>query len=130
MGKSATQAGTAALLTLLLAGTTLVARGDEPTRSAFPEGSSSVIEALTWDLIGANPANLQSQARDAARDISGAVIVKDEAHLLVVSLPSQSLPDLHTALSRLGTVHASKEQNHGAAATTLLQVRFVGPAVP
>ena len=97
---------------------------EEP--SAFPEGSSSVIESLTWRVVGSDPTALRQQAKTVVGQIPEAVLVKESETLLVFSLPTQKLSALRQELNKLGTLSASE----GAvpdAPTTLLRLMFVQP---
>jgi len=94
--------------------------------SAFPEGSSSVIESLTWRVVGSDPTALRQQAKTVVGQIPEAVLVKESETLLVFSLPTQKLSALRQELNKLGTLSASE----GAvpdAPTTLLRLMFVQP---
>ncbi|MGH7963150.1 MAG: YIP1 family protein [Candidatus Binatia bacterium] len=95
--------------------------------SDFPEGSSSVIESLTWRVTGSDPAALRAQAKVLAGQVSGAVIVKEGEGLLIVSLPTKELAALRQELTKLGSVSAAEAESPPSAPTTLLRLTFVRP---
>jgi hypothetical protein len=95
--------------------------------AAFPEGSSSVIESLTWRVAGRDPAILRMQAKALVEKKAGAVIVKDEEGLLVVSLPTQELVAFRQELAKLGSLGAPGADTEPSAPTTLLRLLFVQP---
>jgi hypothetical protein len=99
---------------------------DAPAAADFPEGSSSVIESLTWRVITSNPTALHEQAKILVGQISEAVIVKESESLLVVSLPTQKLSGLRQELSKRGSVSPPAEETPPNAPTTLLRLMFVG----
>jgi hypothetical protein len=58
--------------------------------------------------------------------MTGALIVKEEEHLLLISLPTRELPTLRRELTKLGEVSPlDTEAALGDPTTTLLQVMFV-----
>lgn len=93
--------------------------------STFPEGSSSVIESLTWQITGNDQTTLYQQAKKLLEGIREAMIVKETGRLLVVSLPTKELPALRQSLHKLGTVNAPDAE--GSAPTTLLRLTFTQP---
>ncbi len=113
-------------LVLALLITSHAARTEESPApaSAFPEGSSSVIESLTWRVAGSDPTTLHQQAKALVGQIAEAVLVKESETLLVFSLPTQKLPSLRQELSKLGSVSAPDEATP-TAPTTLLRLMFV-----
>ena len=106
-----------------------LARADEapaaPAAQDFPEGSSSVIESLTWRVTVSDPATLHEQAKALVGQIPEAVVVKENESLLVVSLPTQKLSMLRQELSKLGAVSTSDKEATPSAPTTLLRLMFV-----
>jgi hypothetical protein len=106
-----------------------LAGAEEPSASsateAFPEGSSSVIESLTWRVTAHDPVTLHEQVKVLVGQISEAVVVKESESLLVVSLPTQKLSALHQELSKLGSVSPPEEEAVPSAPTTLLRLMFV-----
>ncbi|HJY81925.1 MAG TPA: hypothetical protein VKK81_12690 [Candidatus Binatia bacterium] len=96
-----------------------------PTAQDFPEGSSSVIEALTWRVIASDPAALHAQAKMLVGQIAEVVVVKESESLLVVSLPTQKLSALRQELSKLGSVSPPEAEAAPSAPTTLLRLVFV-----
>ncbi|HKA54682.1 MAG TPA: hypothetical protein VKJ47_13570 [Candidatus Binatia bacterium] len=105
------------------------ARADEapvaPAAEDFPEGSSSVIESLTWRVTVSDPATLHEQAKALVGHIPEAVVVKENESLLVVSLPTQQLSALRQQLSKLGSVSTPDGEATPSAPTTLLRLMFV-----
>src|SRR5215510_15385265 len=103
-----------------------LARADEaPAAEDFPEGSSSVIESLTWRVTVSDPATLHEQAKALVGHIPEAVVVKENESLLVVSLPTQQLSALRQQLSKLGSVSTPDGEATPSAPTTLLRLMFV-----
>ena len=98
-----------------------------PAAADFPEGSSSVIEPLTWRVNTSDPTALHERAKILVGQIPEAVIVKENGSLLVVSLPTQKLSGLRQELSKLGSVSPPAEETPPNAPTTLLRLMFVGP---
>lgn len=96
------------------------------TPSAFPEGSSSVIESLTWRLAGRDPAVLRQQVKMLVGKIEGAAMVKDDESQLVVSLPTSELATFRQGLATLGQLSGAEDIESGAP-TTLLRVQFAHP---
>lgn len=105
--------------------------GDESLGSSssqdFPEGSSSVIESLTWRVTASDPAALHKQAKTLIGQIAEAVLVKESESLLVISLPTGKLSTLRQELSELGSVSAQEAEAAPSAPTTLLRLMFVRP---
>jgi hypothetical protein len=95
-----------------------------PTAEDFPEGSSSVIESLTWRVTAGDPAALHQQAKALVGQISEAVVVKENESLLVVSLPTQKLTTLRQELSKLASVSTPEGEATASAPTTLLRLMF------
>ena len=98
--------------------------------AVYPEGSSSIIETRSWQLSATDPLALQSQTRAAVAQMDGVVVVKDEAGLLVLSLPTPLLAALRERLSALGALHIPAETPAPQAPTTLLRVRFQAASDP
>jgi hypothetical protein len=96
-----------------------------PAAEDFPEGSSSVIESLTWRVTASDPAALHQQAKALVGQISEAVVVKENESLLVVSLPTQKLSTLRQELSKLASVSTPEGEAPPSAPTTLLRLMFV-----
>ena len=92
--------------------------------SAIPEGSGSIIQPVSWQLTGENAADLTEQVRAVVRQFEGAILVKDEKDILVLSLPSAKLTDLHQKLSALGTLTSPPATDAPQAPTTLLRLRL------
>lgn len=90
--------------------------------SAIPEGSGSIIQPVSWQLTGENAADLTEQARAVVQQFEGAILVKDEKDILVLSLPSAKLTDLHQKLSTLGTLTSPPATDEYQAPTTLLRL--------
>jgi len=96
-----------------------------PAVQDFPEGSSSVIESLTWRVTTSHPTTLHERAKTLVGQISEAAIIKESESLLIVSLPTQKLPALRQELSKLGSVSAPEGETTPTAPTTLLRLMFV-----
>ncbi len=94
--------------------------------SAVPEGSGSIIQPVSWQLTGENAAELTEQVRTAIQQFEGAILVKDEKELLVLSLPSAKLTELHQKLSAIGTITVPEPSGEYQAPTTLLRLTL-GP---
>jgi len=92
--------------------------------SAIPEGSGSIIQLVSWQLTGENAADLTEQVRTVVQQFEGAILVKDEKDILVLSLPSAKLTDLHQKLSTLGTLTSPPATDAPQAPTTLLRLRL------
>ena len=92
--------------------------------SAIPEGSGSIIQPVSWQLTGENAADLTEQVRAVVQQFEGAILVKDEKDILVLSLPSEKLTDLHQELSALGTLTSPEATDEYQAPTTLLRLRL------
>lgn len=95
--------------------------------SAFPEGSSSVIESLSWRVSGSDPVAVREQTKALVEQVSGAVVVKEGKGQLIVSLPTKELTALRQELSKLGSVSAAETESQPSAPTTLLRLTFVQP---
>ena len=110
-------------LSLIMIGLTFsphVSAQDGP--SAIPEGSGSIIQPVSWQLTGENATALVEQVRAVVQQFEGAILVKDEKDILVLSLPSAQLPDLHQKLSALGTLTSPPATDEYQAPTTLLRL--------
>ena len=92
--------------------------------SAIPEGSGSIIQPVSWQLTSENAADLTERVRAVVQQFEGAVLVKDEENMLVLSLPSAKLTDLHQKLSGLGTLTSPGATDEYQAPTTLLRLRL------
>lgn len=92
--------------------------------SAIPEGSGSIIQPVSWQLTGENAADLTEQVRTVVQQFEGAILVKDEKDILVLSLPSAKLIDLHQKLSTLGTLTSPPVTDEHQAPTTLLRLKL------
>ena len=90
--------------------------------SAIPEGSGSIIQPASWQLTGENAEETEKQVRAVIQKFEGAILVKDEKDLLVLSLPSAKLTALHQELSTLGTITSPESSNEHKAPTTLLRL--------
>ncbi len=90
--------------------------------SAIPEGSGSIIQPVSWQLTGENATDLTEQVRAVVQQFEGAILVKDEKDILVLSLPSAQLTDLHQKLSALGTLTSPPATDEYQAPTTLLRL--------
>ena len=98
--------------------------GAQNSPSAIPEGSGSIIQPVSWQLTGENAAGLTGQVRTAVQQFEGAILVKDEKDILVLSLPSAKLTDLHQKLSTLGTLTSPPATDKYQAPTTLLRLKL------
>lgn len=92
--------------------------------SAIPEGSGSIIQPVSWQLTGENAADLTEQVRAVVQQFEGAILVKDEKDILVLSLPSAKLADLYQKLSGLGTLTSPPATDEYQAPTTLLRLKL------
>ena len=95
----------------------------------IPEGSGSIIQPVSWQLTGENAADqteLAGQVRTAIQQFEGAILVKDEKDILVLSLPSAKLTALHHKLSAIGTITGPEASEGYIAPTTLLRL-MLGP---
>ncbi len=92
--------------------------------SAIPEGSGSIIQPVSWRLTGENVATLTEQVHAVVQQFEGAVLVREEKNILVLSLPSAKLPALHRKLSALGTLTSPQAADGYQAPTTLLRLRL------
>ena len=90
--------------------------------SAIPEGSGSIIQPVSWQLTSENAADLTERVRAVVQQFEGAVLVKDEENMLVLSLPSAKLTDLHQKLSGLGALTSPGATDEYQAPTTLLRL--------
>ena len=90
--------------------------------SAIPEGSGSIIQPVSWQLTGENATALVEQVRAVVQQFEGAILVKDEKNVIVLSLPSAQLTDLHQKLSGLGTLTSPPATDGYQAPTTLLRL--------
>ena len=106
---------------------TPVSWAEESHPSAYPEGSSSIIETRSWRLSGADLIALRAQAKAAVAEIAGAVLVKDEDSLLVISLPTHQLSELRKKLTALEATCTPQEKTDPQAPTTLLRLTFQKP---
>lgn len=109
---------------------TVVSTTDKPALSIAPLASSpstpSTATALVWHVAGDKPASLHEQVKALVGRMTGALIVKEEEHLLLISLPTRELPTLRRELTKLGEVSPlDTEAALGDPTTTLLQVMFV-----
>lgn len=112
-------------LSLIMAGLTFLPHTSAQNGpSAIPEGSGSIIQPVSWQLTGKNAADLTEQVRAVVRQFEGAILVKDEKDILVLSLPSAKLTDLHQKLSALGTLTSPPATDAPQAPTTLLRLRL------
>ena len=97
---------------------------EEASPSAYPEGSSSIIETRTWQLSGSDLAALHAQAKAAVAEVEGARLVKDEDGFLVISLPTLKLSALREELTALKVAYTMQEKTDPQAPTTLLRLTF------
>ena len=104
-----------------------VSRAEE---AVYPEGSSSIIETRSWQLSATDPLALHAQTRTVVAQMAGVVVVKDEAGLLVVSLPTPLLSALREKLGALGVLHTAADSPAPQAPTTLLRLRFQAASGP
>ena len=98
--------------------------------AVYPEGSSSIIETRSWQLSATDPLALHAQTRTVVAQMAGVVVVKDEAGLLVVSLPTPLLSALREKLGALGVLHTAADSPAPQAPTTLLRLRFQAASGP
>lgn len=92
--------------------------------SAIPEGSGSIIQPVSWQLTGENADDLTEQVCAVVQQFEGAILVKDEKDILVLSLPSAKLADLYQKLSGLGTLTSPPATDEYQAPTTLLRLKL------
>lgn len=109
---------------------TVVSTTNKPSLSIAPLTSPpsmpSRATALVWHVAGDKPASLHEQVKALVGRVTGALIVKEEEHLLLISLPTQELPTLRQELTKIGEVSPlDTDATLGAPTTTLLQVMFV-----
>jgi hypothetical protein len=112
-----------ALAFLTLIDTATLQAQDSP--SGLPEGSSTIIESVTWRITAGDLVALREQTKAAVGQIPEAVIVKETTSLLSVSIPTKQLPALRQALAKLGTVTPAEADP--STPTTLLRLMFVQP---
>ncbi len=111
---------------------TVVSAPEEFPTSVAPPSSPTgapalnMAETLAWRVAGSEPAMLREQVKALAEQMAEAVIVEEEEHMLLLSLPTQRLSELHQELTKLAEVSAPKADVIPNAPTTLLQVTFVG----
>jgi hypothetical protein len=98
---------------------------DPSSPSGLPEGSSSIIDSVTWRITTDDLVALREQTKAAVSQIPEAVIVKETASLLSISIPTKQLPTLRQALAKLGTVTPAEADP--STPTTLLRLMFVQP---
>ena len=87
--------------------------------------TSRRVAALRWRVVGSEPAALHEQVKALVRQMAGAVIVKEEEHLLLISLPTHELPAFHQELTKMEEVSVLAADIASGSPTTLLQVTFV-----
>jgi anti-sigma factor RsiW len=109
---------------------TVVSMTDKPSLSIAPLTSSPATPpaatVLVWHVAGEKPVSLHEQVKALVGRMAGALIVKEEKHLLLISLPTRELPALRRELTKIGEVSPlDTEAVLGDPATTLLQVMFV-----
>ncbi len=92
--------------------------------SAIPEGSGSIIQPVSWQLTSQDAPNLAEQVRTVVQQFEGAILVKDEDGLFVLSLPSAKLTALHQKLSPLGRLTRPEATDASQAPTILLRLRL------
>jgi len=63
-------------------------------------GTSSRVAPLRWRVVGSEPAALHEQVKALVGRMAGAVIVKEEEHLLLISLPTPELLPFHQELTK------------------------------
>jgi len=109
--------------------------------SSFPEGSGSVITLLSWQFSGQDQqgeqvqqhpkdqAEMHKQVWAVIQQFEGAVLVKDEKDLFVLSLPYEKLTELRDKLEELGTVTSSESSSEPKAPTTLLRLTLQSPSL-
>lgn len=94
---------------------------------ASPDGKSSAIESLTWPVAGNNLVAMREQVKALIGQVSGAVLVKENAGLLIISLPTKELAALRQELNKTGSVNAAETESQPSAPTTLLRLIFIQP---
>ncbi len=119
-------AGTAVWVIVL--GCCPLAWAQDGASSALPEGSSSIIQTRTWQIVGSDPTALRGQAKAVVEEIGKAVLVKEDEGLLIVSLPTEKLAGLRQELAKLGTMQTTAEEAAPSAPTTLLRMTFSQPS--
>ena len=116
-------------LSLTLVGLTSGFSPAQDGGGVIPEGSGSIIQPVSWQLTGENAADqteLAELAELAIQQFEGAILVKDEKDILVLSLPSAKLTALHHKLSAIGTITGPEASEGYIAPTTLLRL-MLGP---
>ena len=116
-------------LSLTLVGLTSGFSPAQDGGGVIPEGSGSIIQPVSWQLTGENAADqtgLAGQVRTVIQQFEGAILVKDEKDILVLSLPSAKLTALHHKLSAIGTITGPEASEGYIAPTTLLRL-MLGP---
>ena len=90
--------------------------------SAVPEGSGSIIQPASWQLTRKDQTATGEPVRAAIQQFEGAILVKNEKDLLVLSLPTAKLEDLHQKLSHFGMITGREASDGHQAPTTLLRL--------
>jgi len=86
--------------------------------------------ALVWRVEGNEPAALHEQVKVLVGRMAGVAIVKEEEHVLLISLPTQELAALRQKLIKMGEVRNLEADGAPGTPTTLLQVMFAQPSWP
>jgi len=95
--------------------------------SASPDGKPSAIESLTWPVAGTNLVAMREQVKALIGQMNGAKLVKENAGLLIVSLPTKELAALRQELNKTGSVSVAETEPQPSAPTTLLRLIFIQP---
>jgi hypothetical protein len=90
-----------------------------------PTETPNVDQRLMWRVAGTEPAILRQQVKALVGRIAGALIVQEDEFLLVISLPTETLPALREELSALGEASVPEASGIPNTPITLLHVKFV-----
>jgi hypothetical protein len=93
--------------------------------SPSPIETRNAGQRLMWRVVGTELAILHQQVKVLVRQIAEALIVQEDELLLVISLPTQSLPALRQELSTLGEASTPETGVIPTTPTTLLHIKFV-----
>ena len=92
--------------------------------SGPPEGSGSVIQPLTWHVTGKPDQQLRGAVRQVIGNLKGSGFLREEDDFFAVTLPSEALEALSTALEQTGIAVQSPRKGGYPAPTTLLRIVF------
>lgn len=82
-------------------------------------------QPLRWRVTASEPALLRRQVKELAEQIEGAVVVREQENLLLISLPTQELSVMREKLTKLGTASNPENELIPRDSTTLLSITFV-----